>query len=203
MSDETEPSSPLAPSRPETGIKAALALIPVIGGALAVVADDHMDRRRARVEQMVTEAVALLPDNGEGLVQRVRDDEEFADLFFTAVRGASETHVEAKRRTFARLLADGMDEAQGELDEIALMMQAVEELDLMHLRTLKRLATFTHPGQLRSLVAATPEPVFAGLRRHGLLKEEEQYDGTEVTGVSNFGQQLLTYVEQSGPIPAE
>lgn len=195
--------APLVPTRPETAIKAALALIPVVGGALSVVADDHIARRRARVEEMVTEAVSHLDDDGTELVERVGSDEEFADMFFKAIRGASESHVEAKRKAFARLLAEGAGEAPGELDEISLMVDALRELELVHLRTLKRLANYEHPGRLRSLVQATPDPVFAALRRNGLLQEEEQYDGTEITGISEFGTRLLAYVEAAGPIPPE
>lgn len=195
--------APLVPTRPETAIKAALALIPVVGGALSVVADDHMARRRARVEEMVTDAVAYLDGDGTELVERVGSDEEFADMFFTAVQGASESHVEAKRKAFARLLAEGVGEDPGELDVISLMINALSELELIHLRTLQRLSKLEHTGRLRSMIAATPDPVFAALRRNGLLKEEEQYDETEITGISDFGARLLAYVEAAGEIPPE
>lgn len=203
MSDDKRADSNLAPTATETSVKAVLALVPVVGGALAVVVDDHMDRRRLRLQETVEETVRQLGDDGAGFVKRLNEDEEFADLFFKALQSAAETHVEVKRKALAKLLAEGVGEAEGELDEIALTLGALEDLELIHLRTLQRIEIFAKDGRLKSLVAATPEPVLAALRRHGLIVEEDTYNGSALKGLSDFGARLLSYVLSAGPVPPE
>jgi hypothetical protein len=192
-----------ARSGKETAIKAALDLIPYAGGAIATIYDDHMERRRERAKTTVAEAVDWLNGDEERLVTRLRNDEEFADLFFGALRAAAATSIEAKRRVLARALAEGVEEGEGELDEIKLLVAAVEGLELIHFRTLKRIESFASTGQLESLIAATPVPVFASLISYGLVEESDGYNGPQVLGLTDFGERVLHFVQDAGGIPPE
>lgn len=186
----------------DTAIKVVLDLIPYVGGALSTLYDDHLQRRRERATETIVETLDQL-DDPEELIRRLRSDEIYADAFVESIEAASKSSVAAKRRAFARILAEGLEEVPEELDETLLLVQVLKDLDLIHLRTLHRIGEFDSP-RLRSLVVATPEPVFAVLRRHGLLEEGTTYDGhVAIEGLSNFGVKLLRYIEDAGSVPPE
>lgn len=188
------------PSRAETTIKAILNLVPWVGGSIATVYEDYMDRRRERLRHTVTAAAERLGDDGaHRLVDRLSSDERFADLFWGAIEEASKSAVEAKRAAIGHALADASGESETEIDEYTLLVEALSDLDLPHLRTLQRINRFEQDrSMMNSLVSATPDPVLAALVRHGLIIENEAYDGREVGGLSSFGVRLLRYVEGSG-----
>jgi len=193
-----------APSPAETAVKVALDLIPFVGGALSTIVEDHLERRRLRVRLTVEDAVDRLGGDETKLLDRLKADEDFADLFLEAVNAAAGTSLDAKRRAFAQALADGTQEAEGELDEVRLLIRVIDDLDLIHLRTMKRIDDSRGDGRLKSLITATPEPVMATLRRNGVVEESSTWDGPDVvTGLNRFGERVLQYVEEAGEIPPE
>jgi hypothetical protein len=78
-------------------VKAGLAALPSIGGALSVVVADVAVRDRNRVTEVGMTAVEAAGSQ-ELLLDAVQRDERVADMLVMAAFTASQTSVEGKRR---------------------------------------------------------------------------------------------------------
>ena len=106
MTDEPgeriEPQS-AAPSWTETGVKAVLALIPGVGGAIETVVADVAARRRERAREMA-ESAAREAGGADALLDAVGRNERVADLFLAAGSAAQRTALAWKRRAMGRVV---------------------------------------------------------------------------------------------------
>jgi len=184
-----------APSLIETVVKAGLAAVPVIGGSLATVIGDTLERRRERVSEFGEAAVAAL-GSPETLLERLHDDERVSDLFVDGAVAASGTSLQAKRRAMGRVVAKAASD-NAEVEMMQLVMSALGDLDAPHFSTLAKIVE-GGDGNLdwaRSVADAAPDPVVAALIRHGTVATVGTLDGRlAVSGLTPFGRLLLDYV---------
>lgn len=176
--------------------RAALTLAP--GGSAVLVLLDFA--KESATNRAVEAAEAIASRVGmEQLRQRLAADDETAMLFTLAVDGAMRTSLESKRRLLARVAATALSD-DTMVDDSALIIDALRDLDGPHIRALARLADSdpslqTEPGarsDFTSVVEKEHHAVLAGLTRHGLLLQTVTYDGKPVvTRVSDFGRRLL------------
>jgi hypothetical protein len=195
-----------APSWMETVVKAGVSAVPVIGGSLATVIGDTLERRRERVSEFGEAAVASL-GSPEKLLERLHADERVSDLFLDGAVAASSTSLRAKRRAMGRVVANAAsDDAEVEL--MQLVMSVLVDLDAPHFAVLGKIAEGGEENLdwARSVADAAPDPVVAALIRHGAVATVGTFDGgLAVSGLTSFGRLLLEYVadiaEQPGAGP--
>lgn len=216
------------PSRIDTAVKAALALVPYVGGALAILYEDVLARRRDRLDAFGAAAFDSHPEGWEGLLHRLRVDPRLAELFVQASEAAMTSTVQAKAQALGKVLADAATATDEDtFDHMELLALALMDLESPHLRGLQRLANFPTDDQLYSehaeatglvrddgptavtldnlmsqderrkqrlqVQSLLPPPVVAALVRHGLVTQDAGF-GLYITGVSDFGRDLLSYV---------
>jgi hypothetical protein len=185
-----------APSWTETGVKAVLALIPYVGGAIETVVADILARRRDRAGEM-TEAAVREAGGADRLLDAVRRNERVADLLLAAASAATSTALAWKRRAMGRVVGRAAtDDAL--VDESELLFRALSDLDGPEFGLLGRMAT-EKGGQdaVRALADAAPQPVVSGLVRNGVVDTVGTFDGPPVpVGVSQFGRSLLDFVSE-------
>jgi hypothetical protein len=185
-----------APSWTETGVKAVLALIPGVGGAIETVVADVAERRRERAREMA-ESAAREAGGADALLDAVGRDERVADLFLAAGWAAQRTALAWKRRAMGRVVGRAAaDDALVEDSE--LLFRALSDLDGPEFRLLSRMAS-DQGGQdeVRALADAAPQPVVSALVRNGVMDTVGTFDGPPVpVKVSRFGRSLLDFVNE-------
>jgi hypothetical protein len=111
------------PSLPSVIAQAGLALVPGIGGALAILWAEAQDRDRRRVRQM-GEAARDKVNDDERFVQRLMENERLVDLLVEAAEAARRSSWEAKRTSMGRVVAQAViDDA--EIDDSAETLNAL------------------------------------------------------------------------------
>jgi hypothetical protein len=184
-----------APSWSETIVKSGLSAVPLVGGVLATIVSDVSARHRGRVTEYAKEVIAAV-GNDDLVVQRLRTNEELTDIFTVGAIAASRSSLENKRRAMARVVSEAIrDDAK--IDLSGLLMPALADLDRPHFAVLSRIAAGGSDEKAARAAADTaPDPVVAGLIRWGAVKTVGTFDGgLAVTGVTPFGERLLSYVE--------
>src|SRR3954453_10371987 len=127
-----------APSWMETVVKAGVSAVPVIGGSLATVIGDTLERRRDRVSEFGEAAVAALGSQ-EALLDRLQVDERVSDLFVDGAVAASSTSMQAKRKAMGKVVARAASD-DAEIELMQLVMSALADLDAPHFSTLAKIA---------------------------------------------------------------
>lgn len=208
-----------APTWKETAVRATAAAIPYVGGTVQVLYEDVRARSAAKAGETIASIVRI---TGEpALAQRMSVDPVLEALFVNAVDAALRTGLEAKRRLLARAVADAvMDEAR--LDESQLVAAALAELDVPHVRALKRMAdewkATEDPavwearkveGRREGLTGQSevfrclPEPIRATLVRTGTALPPRnvftvQAERHRQDGIADFGLELIEALEREG-----
>jgi hypothetical protein len=190
---ETEASdaNPLLPE-----IKIALRLIaPARAEALISYLEDRRARRQARLESLAEAAEAQGGETFDVLLEKARQDDSRSDLTEEVLQQATETAAEWKMRALGRALARGLladDEA--EIDEVHLMLAAIDDLEAPHVRVLQRLyAEGDRYSGIADYQLATMFPngvrvlyaLLKTLERHGLAGQlpSRVIDGGDAAGV--------------------
>jgi regulator of extracellular matrix RemA (YlzA/DUF370 family) len=209
------------PSGDETGVKSILAIVPRVVApstptAIAsaaqlstVLVDAIRERRQRAVLEVAEESIADLTP--EQFLQRLVDDERLTMLFNKAVRAAVETPAEAKRRAMGRVVGAALKD-DAEIDQLALIMEALIDLEAPHFATLARIKAAATFGEGAVFATKAGDAVEAGLRRHGLVADMgagSRAMGTPPQpdpvlpdagiGVTDVGTALLRLVSQSSP----
>jgi uncharacterized protein related to proFAR isomerase len=187
-----------APSWAETVVKAGLSAVPVVGGPLATLVDDIAARHRDRVTEFADAAIEGV-GGPEEMMEALRKSERVADMFFEAAVASSATAHAQKRKAMAAVVAQAAtDDAR--VDESQLLMDALVDLDAPQFAVLGQIdGVGDDEDEVRRLADAAPEPVVAGLNRHGLLTQVGTYGGGyAVTSISRFGRDLLAYLREDG-----
>jgi len=213
--------APDLPTRVDTTIKAALALLPYVGGALAILYEDVLTRRRAKLEVFGKAAFERHPDGWEGFLQHLQGDARLAELFVRAGESAQTSTVRQKAAALGRLLADAATAGtEDEVDNMELLTLALIDLEWPHIRALSRLAEYPSDAEIErepgadgkkigedvrrkarfALQRALSEPALSALVRHGLVGQQSGY-GLYVSGVTQHGRDLLGYITMSDDTP--
>ncbi|NYI66080.1 hypothetical protein [Spelaeicoccus albus] len=187
-----------------------------VGQAFAVVLEDTRARRDARF----TDTVVTIKDRVGDVARvsrRLAEDEELEALFIAGVNAAVDTGLKAKRRHLAKVISAAiLDDAR--VDESALIVQTLRELDAPHFRALERIrreqdtepedrSGDAPPGGRPSphqhvvdTVEQESEPVISALVRAGTLRQVTGGlvfgigGNLVVTGLTEFGRTLLDNV---------
>lgn len=202
------------PSLPNAIVRAGLALIPVVGGAVAELWEYAQQLDRWRVQQM-GEAAREAFDDDETFVRRLQGDERLLDMLVTAGEAARRTSWEAKRITMGRVLAHAMSD-DADVDEDAVLLAAMATLEAVDFEWLGKSIAFhsgRHVGAFQipepyasRLVAAgvvgfgpvAPRPAQRGSGRLSSVTERmtpDFYYG--ITGPTDFGIRLAEWVKSS------
>jgi len=198
-----------APTWRETAIRATAAAIPYAGGTIQVLYEDVRARSAAKAGETIASIVAI---TGEpALAQRMAVDPVLEALFVNAVDAALRTGLEAKRRLLARAVADAVVDG-ARLDESQLVTAALSELDVPHVRALKRMADeWRAPvegeqgvswGRSEAFQSLT-DPIKATLVRTGTAMPQRQRfvatsDRRRQEGITDFGLALVDALESEG-----
>lgn len=185
----------------EMGVVAAVAAIPGVGGPLSVVTNYALtEMRAARAREFGEDMFRLVePDR---LVAELRNDDRLADFFARAAESATRTRHRAKRRLMADVVARAsLDRA--EIDESELFVWALDQLEAPHFRLLTELQGASSE-EAYELSSRYPAPVVATVERVGAAYQNFYDGGTaqgedglprlRVTGLTDFGERLITYV---------
>lgn len=195
--------------------RVVLAIIP-FGGAADVVIDTARQRVAARVQRTVDEIRDSAGE--EALLRRLASDPELEAVFIQGIEAAARTGYEAKRRALARVItAAVLDDAR--VDESALFVAALRDLDAPHLRALERMLRAEDSVErqegvtrlndadvtaaVRTVAEGEHDAVNTALIRAGVaFSVGSLYGGLEVAGmVSDFGRRLLAYVRAAQEAP--
>lgn len=200
--DDDSGTGTRVPSSVESVAKAALSLVPVVGGALASVLGDELERRRSAARH-TAELVAEAVGDGEVLLARLQGDKRLAATFAQAVEAGMRSTMDEKRRAMAKAISRAVLDI-AEVDETQLVIAALEDLDVPHLRGLEdlRRRVDEERSPMESPVSRTIEgrdtgliaPIEAALLRHGCIfnRTTPTYGGsTAHWGVTAFGRHLL------------
>lgn len=187
----------------ETAVLSALALVPVVGGSLSVIAERTRERSRANIAEAGRAAIEEIGD-ADLLVERLRDDERLAYLFLNALEAAERTALRGKRRLLGRVIGRAAKDA-ALLDESELLAAALRDLDAPHLQALADVEQALKANRrtqplvvVNEIMQKYPAPIRAALRRHGLVKEVTTYDYAGMfDGLTDFGSALLEDIRRA------
>ncbi|MFA9430962.1 hypothetical protein [Egicoccus sp. AB-alg2] len=186
----------------ETAVKAALSLVPGIGGALATIVGDELDRRRQSGRETAEFIIKGVAD-GDVLLQRLREHEQLSSIFAAAVEAGMRTTLREKRRAMAVAVSRAvLDEAL--VDEAQLIVAVLSDLDVPHLRALEEFRrrvdaadptrTIAHHRSIESQTSGLSSPIEAALVRHGCIYSQSTAvlgGGITHWGVTYFGRMVL------------
>lgn len=197
---------PAATPRSETAIKAALSLIPWVGGSLATVFGDEMERRRDRAVE--TAQVVAGSVDGELLLACLQGNERIAALFTQAVEAGARTTMRGKRIAMGKAVSRAVLDS-AEIDDGQLLIAALSDLDVPHIRELeafRRKVDAADPDRddasarlIESSTTGMISPIEAALVRHGCIQSASvSVLGGGIThwGVTAFGRRLLEELRQ-------
>lgn len=189
---------------------------PTVGQAFAVVLEDMRSRRDARFTTTMASIKNRVGDV-DFLGRRLVEDEELEALFISGVSCAVDTGLDAKRRLLVQVISAAiLDDAH--VDESALIVQVLRDLDAPHFRSLERIRREqddelqdrsreapaggwpSRDQHVVDMVSRESEPVVSALLRAGTLTlvTGGVVPGIGgrlvVTGLSDFGRKLLADV---------
>ena len=162
-------------------VVAGLSTIPIVGGPLSVVADELFERRRQRVAQLGSEL--LIDHDTENVLDRLRTDERFGELFVRAADTVAVTWWAPKRTAMRKVVRAVLDGDDAVVDDSELLLLALERLDAPHFAALQRLTTQAADleedkvGVSASAVAGMSAPVLAALLSVGAVSQQSGWGG--------------------------
>lgn len=191
-----------------TVVRAAIASVPHIGGALEVIFSDMQARRATKAE--LTMADILEVTGEQQLRDRLGSVAEVEAIFILGVQAALSTGLEAKRRLLAKAIASAVvDDAR--IDESWLMADVLSQLDVPHVRALDRLLEEwkggTKPGDRigwSDVWRSLPDPIKATLVRTGCAIPTpvafplDETPPQFIEGITMYGRQLIRQLRQEG-----
>lgn len=160
----------------EVAVLAMLEVLPGVGGALATVVGEVFDRRRARVREFATQVLDQAPP--AELIERLRRDPRFGDLFVLAVERVARADWEPKRVAMGRVVVRALTEP-AVIDESERLLDALHDLGALDFAVLAQLHAQTRHRPEGEGVGLTAIPGLAGaigpLYRHGVLIQVSDY----------------------------
>jgi hypothetical protein len=197
----------------EFAVAASIGQPPNPAGAASVLIEDMVARRRERGAQFVESVLDGV--SPEQLAQAVQPDDERETLIWNGMQAAMATAMRAKRIYLARVAADALNN-DDLLDDALMITAALQELDGVHIRALKRLVMADaetavdpgsnddprrdallreHPGVLTALIRAGVVYQGSVIVSEGLMTmpHAETYS---ITGVNDFGHRLLAHLAE-------
>lgn len=181
----------------EVAVVAGLAGVPVVGGSVAVVAAELFERRHARVSGLGAD---LLADHEpDEVIERLRSDERFGELFLRAAEATAVSSWGRKRRAMGAVVRAALDGDDAQLDESELLVAALERFGAPHFAALQRLDEASGcleenvAGVDASHVVGLTPPVLSALVSAGAITQESGLGGFFYKS-SDFGRRLLALV---------
>ncbi len=128
-----------------TGAKAALNIIPIVGGTVAeifnAIITPPLEKRRQEWMESVVAALQKLESDRSNLVTHLINDDEFATLLISASINAFKTHLTEKHKRLKNGLIHSID-SKIPFDIKQVYLNFVDELTLPHLEVLKFINDF-------------------------------------------------------------
>ena len=189
--------------------------VPGLAAGTTVVLEYLTTQRRSKgVEHLGYVVHRVGEDRLRGIIQ---SDDERSEILWTSTQASMATSHQGKRVYLARVTANAMtsDEA---IDEAQLIVTALNELVGPHIRALTVIRNVQDANSdneelddiVHEIVRKQPYPVLATLARTGVVRQgsEERSpglysimfaDSLGITGVSDFGRNLLADLESVDP----
>ncbi len=202
------------PTAGEIVVASGLSLVPILGGALAIVYQGARARHRDRLGLFLQE---VTKETGTDLLEdRLTKDEIFDTVFVTAAETASLTGLAAKRRLLAKVIAQATVH-EAKVDTAQLVVLALRDLDAPHIRALVHIRDAQdaadaeeapYPGKrdenaenaVKEATRDQPLPVKTALLHTGVAIGSSGLSfspgGTSVGRLSDFGRELLNDLER-------
>lgn len=123
-----------------TGVKAALNLIPFVGGTATELFNSiitpPIEKRKKQWMELVAINLNKLEEKQSGIVQQLSESEEFASLLITASINAVKTHLKDKHKKLMNALINS-SKPNLSFDIKEVYINFIDELTLPHLEVLK------------------------------------------------------------------
>ena len=180
---------------------AAELAVPGFGGAFATAVGGILERRRARMSEFLTGVVASAPP--DALLDRLRADPRFGDLFVNALQRVATAGWEPKRVAMGRVVLQALNGDEAEIDESERLLAALHDLEAADFATLARLhaeteaRSGTNQGIVVDDVPGLQESLGA-LFRHGVLTQSSAFGGAMAYSSTTRGEKLLALVWMPG-----
>lgn len=177
-------------------------MVPSVGPLLAELTKYAEDLDRWRIAQMAESARSVVNDD-KRFVQALKDDERLLDMLMEAAESSARTAWEAKRVTMGKVLGQAaLDNAQ--VDELAVMIAALQQLEPIHFRYLATLEDSPEaPFQNLEEDMLIPEPYRSRLQATGVVSVHTRWGGNasrggaDLLGINDFGRRFLAWVRDS------
>lgn len=195
-------------------------LAPARGEAIAKYIDDRRQRQQARLDVFADAAEDASGMSFEALLEKGEEDDARSDLTREVLEQAAATVASSKMRALGRALALGLlAEDDAAVDEVAMMLNALADLEVPHIRVLNRLyAEGTRYDGIEDYELALMfrngttvlYPILKTLERHGLagelarsardrpLPEHADPDRTRTWAIWDFGILLIEKLLDEG-----
>jgi hypothetical protein len=181
----------------EVAVMAGLALVPTVGGSLSVVAGEMYERRRRRVAQFGSDVLA--DRSADELIDRLRSDERFGELFVRAATSVATTWWAPKRAAMGNVVRAALAGDDAAVDESEMLLLALERLDAPHFAALARLTESAATADEKAIGVASADvqgltaPVLSALLSVGAVAQESAWGGL-LCQPTDFGLRLLALV---------
>lgn len=181
----------------EVAVLAGFSLVPTVGGSLSVVAGEMFERRRRRIAQF--ESDVMVDRDPDELLDRLRDDERFGELFARAATSVAVTWWAPKREAMGKVVRSVLAGDEATVDESEMLLLALERLEAPHFAALTRLTEAAAGladntvGVASADVPGLTAPVLSALLSVGAVAQESAWGGL-LCQPTDFGMQLLVLV---------
>jgi hypothetical protein len=170
----------------------ALKLIPKVGEEIAQLRVDLYQRRVSRAKEAIDISLDATQLEPEEFLRRIREDEALLALFNLSIDAAMRSRVANKRKAIGEALGSALNDT-AILDESELIIKALDDLDVPHIRLLFQIGSFAGENAENSeevpavgLLSmelfrrnTVVDTVVAALMRHGLIEQIPPHRGQE------------------------
>ena len=121
----------------EASAKAALELIPGIGGCIASILGDTLaDRKEERFREMLKGLASEIEANRERVDAEFVSKGDFLDIFESITKRVVNERSEEKRLAYRNILLAGIFSSAGDYDQVEYQMRILDQLDRDHITIL-------------------------------------------------------------------
>lgn len=179
---------------PVVFVSGILSGIPDYGGPLQTTFEYLWSQWQYWVASTATEIAESVGE--ERLLARMSEDPRLQVLFAEALEAAGRTGFAAKRQLLGKVVAYAFLNGDEAVDPQVLMIQALAELEPVHIRAMLRLRRATDPRDetaIGEFNRTQPRPVLAVLERTGVIIPATSWVGTGLGAhdLSDFGRLVL------------
>lgn len=193
--------------------RAAVSMIPYVGGPMEVLYSGYRERRVARVLEFL-EPIARLLEHPEELETRLSCSDPLEALFGRAIQIAADSGLAAKRAALGKVAAAALED-EAKLDRATLLVDTLQQIEAPHVRALIELrdavqraeeagempvraqhAEYEIVPRIKAAGDLQDFTVLRVLNNLGLIIANESIDTWYFHDVAAYGHELLAYLDE-------